>query len=174
MIRKYTELFLSRIHSYHSCWKYNKPNPNSTFWDNLYGLILTTCHKWRIWQLKSMNSKESLKKLQPSISFLSIKRQILFFWSNSFFRQGMPCKHNHNRYFLSSNWKNIRSVYRISSINSRGYYSFLNVKNAASIWGRPLFKGGYYYKFQKNYVKLHPKMDNFCKISSIFIAKYVK
>ena len=38
--------------------------------------------------------------------------------------------------------------YRISSNNVRGYYSFLSLKSAASIWGRPLIKGGYYIYFQ--------------------------
>ena len=64
--------------------------------------------------------------------------------------------------------------YRISSINSRGYYSFLYVKSAASIWGRPLFKGGYYYKISKKLREIAPKRDNFCKISTIFIAKFAK
>ena len=66
------------------------------------------------------------------------------------------------------------TTYRISSINSRGYYSFLYVKSAASIWGRPLFKGGYYYKTSKKLREIGPKRDNFCKISTIFIAKFAK
>ena len=38
-------------------------------------------------------------------------------------------------------------VYRISSNNVRGYYSFLNLKGAATNWGRPLIKGSYYFYF---------------------------
>ena len=40
-----------------------------------------------------------------------------------------------------------KNYYRISSNNVRGYYSFLSLKSAASIWGRPLLKGGYYIYF---------------------------
>ena len=59
--------------------------------------------------------------------------------------------------------------YRISSINSRGYYSFLNEKSAASIWGRPLIKGGYYYESPKKLREIAPKMDYFCYISTIIV-----
>ena len=59
--------------------------------------------------------------------------------------------------------------YRISSINSRGYYSFLDVRSAASIWGRPLIKGGYYYEIPKKLREIAQKMDNFCHISTILV-----
>ena len=54
-----------------------------------------------------------------------------------------------------------QKTYRISSINSRGHYSFLDVRSAASIWGRPLIKGGYYYESPQKLREIAPKMDYF-------------
>ena len=59
--------------------------------------------------------------------------------------------------------------YRISSINSRGYYSFLYIISAASIWGRPLIKGGYYYEIPNKFREIAPKMENFRHISTILV-----
>ena len=41
--------------------------------------------------------------------------------------------------------------------------------NAATIWGRLLIKGGYYYEFPKNYVKLEPKNAHF-QVKLTFVA----
>ena len=65
----------------------------------------------------------------------------------------------------------LEKKYRISSNKSRGYYSFLKVRCAASIWGRPLIKGGYYYKIPQKLREIALKTDNFRHISTI-LAEY--
>ena len=66
-----------------------------------------------------------------------------------------------NLLILTLQCESLFCEYRISSINSRGYYSFLIVKSAASIRGRLLIKGGYYYKIPKKLREIEPKMDIF-------------
>ena len=53
-------------------------------------------------------------------------------------------------------------IYRKVVISSRGYYQFQMLPAAASIWGRLLIKGGYYYKVPQKLREIAPKTDNIC------------
>ena len=74
-----------------------------------------------------------------------------------------------NLLILTLQCESLFCEYRISSINSRGYYSFLIVKSAASIRGRLLIKGGYYYKIPKKLREIVPELYNFRLIITILV-----
>ena len=54
----------------------------------------------------------------------------------------------------NKDWK-----YRKNVISGRGYNKFWRSFAAATIWGRLLIKGGYYYKIPKKLREIAPKMD---------------
>ena len=92
----------------------------------------------------------------------------------SFFFHELPWFHGNLQEIMRANSGNYRILlppfnfiaeipwkYRKDCIRSRGFYSFQKGLTAASIQVSLVFEGGFYYKFTKNCVKLHPKMHIF-------------